>query len=61
MEKKIFTVYMPYVAAKLREEGFPFLGTGINQKKPQYFTYLFEDTPMLRRAFERIVAENKNR
>lgn len=61
MEKKIFIVYMPYVAAKLREEGFLFLGTGINQKKPQYFTYLFEDTPQLRQAFERIIAEKKKR
>lgn len=59
-EKEVFIVYMPYIAAKLRERGFLFLGTGINQKKPQYYTYLFENTPELRKAFEEIVSKKTN-
>lgn len=52
---KIFTVYMPRIAAQLRREGFKILYLGVNDKKPQYDTYIFEDTIELRKAFEKIV------
>ena len=52
MKEKI--IYMPWIAAKLREQGFKLLRTGINQKKPQFDTYIFEETPELLEALTRL-------
>lgn len=52
MEEKI--VYMPWIAAKLREEGFKIIDVRVNQSQPQYDCYVFEDTPAFREAFTRI-------
>lgn len=41
---KEFTIYAKWLAYRLREQGFRLIRTGINEKKPQYDTYIFEDS-----------------
>lgn len=48
MENKLYIVYMPRVAAALRELGFRLIKVTPNIKKPQYDVYWFENTPELR-------------
>lgn len=50
MENKLYIVYMPRIAAALRDLGFPIIKVSSNIKKPQYDVYWFEDTPELRAA-----------
>ena len=50
MENKLYIVYMPRLAAALREMGFKILKVSPNIKKPQYDVYWFEDTSELRKA-----------
>ena len=50
MENKLYIIYMPRVAAALRDMGFKLIKTTANVKKPQYDVYWFEDTPALREA-----------
>jgi len=50
MEDKLYIIYMPRVAAALRDLGFKLIKTTANIKKPQYDVYWFEDTPELRAA-----------
>ena len=50
MENKLYIIYMPRLAAALREMGFKILKVSPNIKKPQYDVYWFEDTPELRKA-----------
>lgn len=49
-EQKLYIVYMPKIAAALRELGFKLIKTTPNFKKPQYDIYWFEDTPEIRKA-----------
>jgi hypothetical protein len=49
-QMKLYIVYMPHVAAKLRDLGFKLIKVTANIKKPQYDVYWFEDTPELRAA-----------
>lgn len=50
MENKLYIIYMPRLAAALREMGFKIIKVSPNIKKPQYDVYWFEDTTELRRA-----------
>lgn len=50
MENKLYIIYMPRIAAALRDMGFKLIKTTANIKKPQYDVYWFEDTPQLRAA-----------
>lgn len=55
MEKKLYIIYMPRVAAALRELGFKLIKVSPNNRKPQYDVYWFEDTPQFRTAIPRAV------
>lgn len=48
MKEKV--IFMPWIALQLRERGFKLLRTGINPNKPQFDTYIFEETPELLEA-----------
>lgn len=50
MENKLYIIYMPRLAAALREMGFKIVKVTPNIKKPQYDVYWFEDTLELRQA-----------
>jgi hypothetical protein len=50
----IYKIYTKRIAYELRKQGFKFLGTDINPNFPQYYVYLFEDTPELHKALEHI-------
>ena len=50
MENNLYIIYMPRIAAALREMGFKIIKTTPNIKKPQYDVYWFEDTSELRAA-----------
>lgn len=47
-------IYMPWIAAALREQGFKLLRTGVNPRKPQFDTYVFEETPELLEALTKL-------
>lgn len=55
MENNLYIIYMPRVAAALRELGFKIVKVSPNQKKPQYDVYWFEDTMEFRAAIPRAV------
>lgn len=50
MTEKLYIVYMPRLAAALRDMGFKIIKVSANIKKPQFDVYWFEDTPELRAA-----------
>lgn len=52
MKEKV--IYMPWIAAQLRELGFKLLRTGVNPHKPQFDTYVFEETPELLEALTKL-------
>lgn len=52
MQEKI--IYMPWIAAKLRQQGFKLLRTDVNPHKPQFDTYVFEETPELLEALTKL-------
>lgn len=52
MKEKV--IYMPWIAAQLREQGFKMLRTGVNPHKPQFDTYIFEETPALLEALTKL-------
>ena len=56
MEDKLYIIYMPRIAAALRDLGFKLIKTTANIKKPQYDVYWFEDTPELRAAIPKAAA-----
>ena len=47
---KEYIVYTKWLALALRKQGFKLLGTGINERFPQYETYIFEETEELHNA-----------
>lgn len=47
---KLYIIYMPRIAAALREMGFKIVKITPNCKKPQFDVYWFEDTDELRKA-----------
>lgn len=47
---ELYIIYMPRVAAALRDMGFEIIKVTANTKKPQYDVYWFKDTPALRKA-----------
>ena len=49
-EIKLYIIYMPRIAAALRELGFKIIKVTPNNRKPQYDVYWFEDTPEFRAA-----------
>lgn len=52
MNEKI--IYMPWVAAKLRQQGFPIVRVEVNPHKPEFDCYVFAETPELIEAFTAI-------
>lgn len=50
MENKLYIIYMPRIAAALRDMGFKIIKVTSNIKKPQYDVYWFENTPELHAA-----------
>lgn len=48
MKEKV--IFMPRLAAALRNKGFKIIRVEANPKKPQYDCYIFEDTPQLQAA-----------
>lgn len=59
MENKLYIIYMPRLAAALREMGFQIVKVSVNIKKPQYDVYWFEDTEELRKAIPIAVQQVK--
>lgn len=59
METKLYIIYMPRVAAALRELGFQIIKVTPNFRKPQYDVYWFEDTPALHEAIPIAVKKAK--
>ena len=55
MENNLYIIYLPRVAAALRELGFKIVKVSPNQKKPQYDVYWFEDTTEFRAAIPKAV------
>ena len=55
VEEKV--IYMPWIATKLRERGFKILRTGVNPHKPQFDTYIFENTPELLQALTELTKQ----
>lgn len=49
-------VYMPWIAAELRKQGFQILRVEVNPRKPQYDCYVFEDSEAFRQAFTAITS-----
>ena len=50
MSENLYIVYMPRIAAALKDMGFQIVKVSANIKKPQYDVYWFNDTPELRAA-----------
>ena len=50
MKNELYIIYMPRIAAALRELGFKIIKVSPNIKKPQYNVYWFENTPELHEA-----------
>lgn len=61
MKEKLYIIYMPRVAASLRDLGFKLIKVTANTRKPQYDVYWFEDTPELRAAIPQAVERAKKR
>ena len=59
MEENLYIIYMPRVAAALRDLGFKLIKTTANNKKPRYDVYWFEDTPEFRAALPIAVEKAK--
>lgn len=59
MKNKLYIIYMPRVAAALRELGFKIEKVTPNNKKPQYDVYWFEDTEAFRAAIPIAVEKAK--
>lgn len=59
MENKLYIIYMPRVAAALRELGFTLVKVTPNNRKPQYDVYWFEDSPSFRAAIPVAVEKAK--
>ena len=59
MENKLYIIYMPRLAAALREMGFKIIKVSPNIKKPQYDVYWFEDTEAFRKAIPIAVKKAK--
>ncbi len=49
-KQNLYIVYMPHLAAALKDMGFKIVKVSANIKKPQFDVYWFEDTPELRAA-----------
>lgn len=59
MEQKLYIVYMPWLAAELRDMGFKLLKTTANRNKPQFDVYWFEGSKKLREAIPIAVKQFK--
>ena len=56
---KEYTIYTRWLAVKLREQGFRIIRTEINQRHPQYDTYVFEDSEDLQIAISYLTRNHK--
>lgn len=55
---KTFKVFTKKLANQLHKEGFKIIGTEINNEKPWFYVYCFENTEELREAVKRITARH---
>ena len=56
---KEYIVYTKWLALALRKQGFKLLGIGINERFPQYDTYIFEETEELHNAIYDLTARRR--
>lgn len=45
-----YTIYARWLAVELRKQGFRIIRTEINEQRPQYDTYIFENSVDLQNA-----------
>lgn len=50
MDYELYIIYMPRIAAALRDMGFSIIKIAANPKKPQFDAYWFKNTPELQAA-----------
>jgi len=55
-----YTVCSLWLANELERNGFECIGTGTNQKKPEFNVFYFKDTEELRNKVEEITRRNQN-
>lgn len=53
------TIYSRRIAYELRKMGFKIVKTSPNKYKPEFDTYLFEDTPELQEAIGKCVGNKQ--
>lgn len=55
----LYTIYMPRIAAKLVKQGFPIIKTELNENKPDFLVYKFEDTNEFKQALNKIFEKER--
>ena len=54
-ESERIIIYSKRIAIELRKRGFKILATGVNQARPQFDTYIFENSPELQDALNELM------
>lgn len=54
-----YVIYTNRIAKQLREKGFKIVRTGINERHPQFDTYIFEDSEEFQQALTEITRKSK--
>ena len=52
--KRLYRIYTRWVAVELRRQGFRILGTDINEHKPEFNVYLFENSKEFQTALSKL-------
>lgn len=52
-------IFMPSIALRLQDFGFPIIRKEVNRKNPRYEVYFFEDTQDFEKALTVIMEERK--
>lgn len=55
---QIKKVFSSKIANELINQGFHMIGVEPNMKKPQFNVFLFENTPELQEAFDKIISKH---
>lgn len=56
---KEYTIYSKWLAYELRKQGLRFIRAEINPNFPQFYCWIFEDTPKLQSAISYHTAKKK--
>ena len=59
MTNKQVVIYSKNLAYTLRQMGFKIIDVGINEKYPQFDTYIFENTEELNQAVSKLTKEKE--